>query len=177
MACARRELLLRAHRHRLSREDLEDCYSQATLELIARARQGQVFSNDAHIANALEQRFTSRIQDRRRALGGRSPIEAALAYALPIDDADRGGVGATDPSPSLEELVELRHDLRRTAELAGRLTSDQRLALASQLAGGADRERLCRMLNWSADRHRKLAQRARARLRELLEQELDERER
>ena len=36
----RRELLLRVHRHRLRKEDLEDCYSQATLELLAQARAG-----------------------------------------------------------------------------------------------------------------------------------------
>src|SRR5207248_11235906 len=40
VAHARRELLLHAHRHRLRPEDLEDCYSQATLELVARALKG-----------------------------------------------------------------------------------------------------------------------------------------
>jgi hypothetical protein len=38
VSALKRELLLRVHRHRLSREDLEDCFSQATLELISRAR-------------------------------------------------------------------------------------------------------------------------------------------
>ena len=41
VARARRELLLRAHRHRLRREDLEDCYSQATLELLADATEAR----------------------------------------------------------------------------------------------------------------------------------------
>ena len=45
MARARRELLLRAHRFRLRKEDLEDCYSQATLELVAHARNGGTFSS------------------------------------------------------------------------------------------------------------------------------------
>jgi len=45
MAHARRELLLRAHRFRLRREDLEDCYSQATLELMLRARRGKFFAS------------------------------------------------------------------------------------------------------------------------------------
>ena len=40
VAQARRELLLRSHRHRLRKEDLEDCFSQATLELLAQARDG-----------------------------------------------------------------------------------------------------------------------------------------
>ena len=62
MAHARRELLLRVHRHRLRREDLEDCYSQATLELVAQARAGGCGSPaGCTCANTLEQRFLSRI--------------------------------------------------------------------------------------------------------------------
>ena len=45
MARARREVLLRAHRFRLRREDLEDCYSQATLELVAHTRSGGAFAS------------------------------------------------------------------------------------------------------------------------------------
>jgi hypothetical protein len=45
VACARRELLLRAHRFRLRHEDLEDCYSQATLELVAHAQRGAKFAS------------------------------------------------------------------------------------------------------------------------------------
>jgi hypothetical protein len=45
VARERRELLLRAHRFRLRREDLEDCYSQATLELVLAARRGASYSN------------------------------------------------------------------------------------------------------------------------------------
>ena len=59
MASARREMLLRAHRFRLRREDLEDAYGQATLELMQRARRGEAFASRAHILNALEQRFLS----------------------------------------------------------------------------------------------------------------------
>ena len=40
VAQARRELLLRSYRHRLRKEDLEDCFGQATLELLAQARAG-----------------------------------------------------------------------------------------------------------------------------------------
>jgi hypothetical protein len=54
VALARRDLLLRAHRHRLRTEDLEDCYSQATLELIQRARSGTPFVNPGHVANAVD---------------------------------------------------------------------------------------------------------------------------
>ena len=84
MAQARRELMLRAHRHRLRKEDLEDCYSQATLELIAGARRGVAFSSRLHLANVIEQRFVSRIRDRRRALSGRSPMQAAIETAVPL---------------------------------------------------------------------------------------------
>jgi hypothetical protein len=44
VASAKRGLLLRVHRHRLRHEDLEDCYSQATLELIAHVRAGRSFA-------------------------------------------------------------------------------------------------------------------------------------
>ena len=47
------------------------------------------FENDAHVANALELRFSSRIDDRRRAIGGRSAIEAAIARAVPVDAPGR----------------------------------------------------------------------------------------
>ena len=89
MARAKRELLLRVHRHRLRREDLEDCYSQATLELVAHARRGGRFASRLHLANVLEQRFLSRIRDRRRALSGRSPMQAALEAAMSLDCTER----------------------------------------------------------------------------------------
>ena len=58
VSAVRRDVLLRVHRHRLGFEDLEDCFSQATLELIMRARTcARAFVSEAHIANALEQRF------------------------------------------------------------------------------------------------------------------------
>src|ERR1700690_3952412 len=88
IAAARRGRLLRVHRRRLRWEDLEDCYSQATLELVARSRRAP-FLSDAHVLNALEQKFLSRIEDRRRAIGGRSAIETAIARAIPVDGPDR----------------------------------------------------------------------------------------
>jgi hypothetical protein len=45
VARAKRDVLLRAHRFRLRREDLEDCYSQATLELVAHVRSGGAFAD------------------------------------------------------------------------------------------------------------------------------------
>jgi hypothetical protein len=45
VAAAKREVLLRVHRHRLRREDLEDAYAQASLELVVLARRGRPFAS------------------------------------------------------------------------------------------------------------------------------------
>ncbi|MGA7704291.1 MAG: hypothetical protein WB998_05285 [Solirubrobacteraceae bacterium] len=164
---ARRALLLAAHRHRLSREDLEDCYSQATVELLKRAGRDRGFSSRAHIANALEQRFVSRIHDRRRALAGRSPMEAAVASALPLGTWEEGEVEVADARADIERLTLLRYDLRLICRFVGLLSPDQRLLLKSQLAGGLG-EDFCREHGWSEAKYRKVGQRARARLAALL---------
>ena len=93
VSAAKRDVLLRVHRHRLGFEDLEDCFSPATLELMTRARtRARAFVSEAHIADALEQRFLSRISDRRRAVSGRSPIQAATHAALrPVVNQEGGG--------------------------------------------------------------------------------------
>ena len=168
VARSRRELLLAAHRHRLGREDLEDCYGQATLELLARAKRGGEFASHAHIGNALEQKFLSRIHDRRRALGGRSPIQAALAGALSIVGDASGGAEIADSRADVERLVLLRHDLRDIARLSCELSSDQRLVLASQLSGEIGCAEFCRIHGWTTEKYRKVAQRARIRLMRLL---------
>jgi DNA-directed RNA polymerase specialized sigma24 family protein len=168
VARSRRELLLAAHRHRLTHEDLEDCYSQATLELLKGVRSGVTFSGRSHIANALEQRFLSRIHDRRRALSGRSPIEAAMALALPLAAWEGGGVEVADARADVERLALLRHDLRLIGRLALQLSPDQRLVLTTQLSGDMKRGEFCRTHGWSAEKYRKVAQRARARLALLL---------
>jgi len=170
VARAKRELLLRVHRHRLRREDLEDCFSQATLELVAHARRGGRFASSQHVANALEQRFVSRVHDRRRALSGRSPMQAALEAALSLGYSEREQADVIDARAELETLVLLRDDVRRLSALASELTRDQRLVLASQLAQ-IDCRTFCRRHNWSAEKYRKVAQRARARLRALVERD------
>lgn len=164
---SRRELLLAAHRHRLTREDLEDCYSQATVEMLKRARRDKAFSSRTHIANALEQRFLSRIQDRRRALGGRSPIEAAAASALPLGEWE-GEVDVPDARLDIERLALLRHDLGLLLRLALQLSPDQQLVLKNQLVGDAGCEEFCREHGWSEAKYRKVGQRARTRLAALL---------
>jgi DNA-directed RNA polymerase specialized sigma24 family protein len=175
VAQARRELLLRAHRHRLRKEDLEDCYSQATLELLAQARaQGVVaFTTRAHMANVLEQRFVSRIHDRRRALRGRSPAQAALDGALPLGNGGDGGIEVADVRAEIEQLVLLRMELRSLGRVMHDLTPDQRLVLTSRFDLGMDCVEFCHRFGWSKEKYRKVAQRARARLRELLAREED----
>jgi DNA-directed RNA polymerase specialized sigma24 family protein len=168
VAHAKRELLLRAHRHRLRREDLEDSYSQATLELVGQARGGARFASRAHIGNTLEQRFVSRIQDRRRALSGRSPMQAALETAISLGDAEEQQAAIVDVRADLETLVMLRQDLRRVEALAQELTVDQRLIIASQVAGQTTRAEFCERFDWSTEKYRKTAQRARARLARLM---------
>lgn len=171
VARERRELLLATHGHRLGREELEDCYSQATLELLARARRPEPFACSEHIANALEQRLCSRIQDRHRALGGRSPIEAALARALPIvvcSERTRADCRElVDERADVERIALLREELGRIARFARELTRDQRLLLASQLAGATPSD-FCAQHGWSLEKYRKVGQRARARLSRLL---------
>jgi RNA polymerase sigma factor (sigma-70 family) len=170
MAQARRDLMLRAHRHRLRKEDLEDCYSQATLELLAQAQRGRGFSTRAHMANVLEQRFVSRIHDRRRALRGRSPAQAALDGALSLGDCE-GDVEVADRSVEVDKLVMLRMDLRSLGKAVGELTPDQRLVLTSRIDSGMDCAQFCNQFGWSKEKYRKVAQRARARLRELMASE------
>jgi DNA-directed RNA polymerase specialized sigma24 family protein len=168
VASARRELLLRAHRHRLRREDLEDCYSQATLELVAYVRGGAKFASRRHLMNVIEQRFLSRIYDRRRALSGRSPMQAALETAMSLGAAEEAEIEIVDMRADPERLAIARQDLRRVRRLASRLSADQRLVLACQVGLQMERSEFCRRHGWSAEKYRKVAQRARARLRQLM---------
>ena len=175
VSALKRDVLLRVHRHRLGFEDLEDCYSQATLELVSRARtRARAFQGEAHVANALEQRFLSRIADRRRALSGRSPIAAVTHAALRHADDQEGGpdgallAAVADPAADVAERLAGQDDVRRLRELADELTADQRLVLACQIALDMECQEFCARFGWSAEKFRKVAQRARARLRILV---------
>jgi len=167
VASAKRGLLLRVHRHRLRLEDLEDCFSQATLELIAHIKAGGLFSGRLHIANALELRVLSRARDRRRALSGRSPIQAALEQAETLGAIAGEGVEIVDQRAAVDAQVILRDELRRLSHLAELLSVDQRLVLASQLSDESC-ARFCSRNGWSREKYRKVAQRARARLHALM---------
>jgi DNA-directed RNA polymerase specialized sigma24 family protein len=164
--------MLAVHRFRLRREDLEDCYSQATIELALAARSGKVFVSSAHIANAIELRFLSRVRDRRRAVSGRSPMQTAMEGAVPLEV---GGptIEISDHRSEPERLTFAREEIERLMVHARELTPDQRLVLASQIALGMSSVEFCRRYQWTPEKYRKVAQRARARLRRLMS--LDER--
>ena len=155
--------LLRIHHHRLKRADLEDCLSQATLELLAAAARGQRFADTDAIRAALDQRLQSRIIDRQRALGGRSPITASLHHAAPLDTiTDTVGTTAGDPLARCPRAAR-REGLARDHQRAQRInwTCDQRLVLHSQRDGQERPARFCARHGWSVEKYRKTAQRAR----------------
>ncbi|HEX5310093.1 MAG TPA: hypothetical protein VFW38_13575 [Solirubrobacteraceae bacterium] len=173
MAATRRRLLLASHSRDLSWDELEDCYSQATFEMLMRARSRGPFRSDEHIAHALEQRLCSRIDDRHRARGGRSPGAAALAHALPLAlcDRNRATRATVDERADVERIVLQREELGRIARYSRRLTQDQRLLLHSQIGGEQTPAAFCTEHNWSLEKYRKVGQRARARLLGLLSSE------
>jgi len=164
VAHARRPLLLRVHRHRLRPADLEDCHSQAVLELIVYVKRGGRFAGRREIALAIENRFLSRVNDRRRAISGRSPMQAVLEQAAAIDCGAAEGIEVADLRADPQRLAIGREALRLVLAHLGVLSEDQRLVLASQVAAeppAAFRERH----DWSSEKYRKVAQRARAKLR------------
>jgi DNA-directed RNA polymerase specialized sigma24 family protein len=145
----RRSLIGHHGRGPVGRQDLEDVYSQATLELLARAKRGPTLRTRAHVRNALRQKFADRVLDEQRARAGRSPAADGRAHAQPLDDAWRELVNDRDAPTqliALEEVAELR-------DAISGLTSDQRLVLSSQLAGEPPRD--CRKrAGWSNEKYR-----------------------
>lgn len=158
------------HRRLLRHEDLEDCYSQATCELIAQARAGSLrYNSRAHLLNTLRLRFLSRVTDRRRALHGRSPAQAVLDEALSLGAIAEQTQALADPRADVERSAMLRFELRSLEDAVCALTPDQRFVLACQIGLQMDAAEFCARFGWSAEKQRKVAQRARARLRELLD--------
>jgi hypothetical protein len=166
VAAAKREVLLRVHRHRLRREDLEDAYAQASLELVVLARRGRPFASRGHIANSLEQRFLARVQDRRRAVSGRSPIAAALEGAVSLGASD-DAIDLPDERADPLRVAIARDELARLRGHLSALTQDQRLLLESQLSE-ITCEEMCASQGWTREKYRKVAQRARGRMRSLM---------
>jgi DNA-directed RNA polymerase specialized sigma24 family protein len=169
VAHAARSRLLFFHRAWLRFEDLEDCYSQATVELVAQAARGELrCASRAHLRSMLELRFVSRVRDRRRALRGRSPAQAMLDGALALGAAGAAAAEVADPHADIERRALLRCDLRSLQRAAQALSPDQRLVLACQVALQMEAGEFCATFGWSQEKHRKVAQRARARLRRLM---------
>jgi DNA-directed RNA polymerase specialized sigma24 family protein len=166
VALDRREALLRAHRHRLRLEDLEECLGQATLELVENARREDRFVSARHVANSLEQRLLSRISDHHRATsGGRSPRQIAVEDLLELGDPDSGAVEVADGRAEVERIVMARLRLGRMGEALKELSHDQQLVLSCQLSGRMDRAELCRSSGWSTEKYNSVMRRARQRLR------------
>jgi DNA-directed RNA polymerase specialized sigma24 family protein len=171
VAQSARGLLLSVHRHLLGFEDLEDCYSQATVELLAQARAGRLrCANRVHLRNTLRLRFASRIADRRRAIRGRSPSQAVLASSLSLGPGGERAVEIADPRADVERGALLRAQLRSIERAAQALSPDQRLVLACQVGLQMSAGEFCRRFGWTHEKHRKVAQRARSRLRRLLQE-------
>ncbi len=72
-----------------------------------------------------------------------------------------------DARAELEQIVIMRHQLRRLEQLVHQLSGDQRLVIAWQLRDKG-RAEFCERFGWSAEKYRKVAQRGRARLRKLM---------
>ena len=130
--------LVRTKRRLLLRPTAAGCAARTSRTASARRRsscwpapRGRASPSRAHIANALEQKFLSRIHDRRRALAGRSAIEAALAGA-----SDRRPEEAASRSRTRARRRAARAACARNCAAAAlaRLTDDQRLVLAGQVA-------------------------------------------
>lgn len=162
-----RVMLLASHRHALGREDLEDALGQAVLEVLLAARR-RTFADERHIAAALKQKLRCRIIDRRRALGGRSPIVHALATSMRVQPVGELPVELADPRAEVEATVVALDELRRIARIAAdHLSADQRAVLAYAGGGGQAAEFTARC-GWGSEKYRKVGQRARRRLRDAL---------
>ena len=154
--------LLRFRRGRLPTEDLEDALAQAVLELMVRVRRGARFDSAEHVANALRQKLDSRIVDRQRAIGGRSPIVRATATAASVEEVDNQLVARED----IVGNIAMHEQLSELGRAMSTLPAAQRDALTCELAGVSPADaRTTR--GWSEENYRKLRQRARQRLRAL----------
>jgi hypothetical protein len=93
--------------------------------------------------------------------------ETYAQCALAHPGADGRAVEVADPRADVERRTLLRYELHTLQRAAHGLTSDQRLVLACQIALQMSAAEFCATFGWSAEKHRKVAQRARARLRRL----------
>jgi DNA-directed RNA polymerase specialized sigma24 family protein len=152
-----RARLLRVHRGALRADDLEDCYAQATLELVYRLRHGPPFHSAQHIQHALTQKLRSRINDRQRAIAGRSPITHALERAATLHDLPTV-LAAREDTPT-QALA--RHELAQIRSASAQLRPRaQQLLAGAQI--GLSTGQLAQVLDLPTETARKALQRARA---------------
>lgn len=171
VAASRLDRLVSVHRHRLRRADLEECLSQAMIELVLAVRRGRQFAGDAHIEHAFEQRFLSRVIDQQRAAAGRSPARAGQERAVRIDAqpaSARDAIVGSSPTP--EAIVVAREHVLEITRRALLLSEDERTVFASRIGLLGDASEVCEARGWTREKYRKLAQRGRNRL-ERLERE------
>ena len=168
MARAKRELLLRVHRHRL----------RGRISRTATARRRSSCSRTRARRALLQPRRTSRTLSssgfsRGSTIAGARSRDAARCRRRSrrpcrSTASSRSRSSVVDVRAELETLVMLREDLRRVRALAQELTPDQRLVLACQVGLQMAPAEFCRRYGWSPEKYRKVAQRARARLRQLI---------
>ncbi len=162
-------LLLRAHRRRLGREDLETvsamrCSSSSAAPASARSRARRTRPTRSSSVSCRASPTAS-----ARSVG--SLRERMLRGATRVDDdaADEAREAVADARADIVAQVLGRDELRRIEELFAQLSRDQRLLLAHELHGRLEAADFCRRMGWSEDKYRKVGQRARARLRALKE--------
>jgi DNA-directed RNA polymerase specialized sigma24 family protein len=96
-------------------------------------------------------------------------MQAALGHAETLISGEGEGIEPADPGPAVEARVLIREELRHIPLLALRLSEDQRRILLSQIRGESCHD-FCAREQWSREKYRKVAQRARTRLRALLDE-------
>ena len=126
--------LLRAHRHRLRVQDLEDCLSQATLELVAQARAGARWAE--HGPRGACARAALRLARARSPPRGVGPQPDAgrAGEALALGAGEGLGARCPTSAPGPRSSCCCGMELRRLPRLARGLSPDQQLVLASQVS-------------------------------------------
>ncbi len=95
-------------------------------------------------------------------------MQAALEQATSLGGGEEAGFDVADARAELERLVILRHELQRIQAVAHELSYEQRLVIASQVALQMSCGEFCERYGWTTEKYRKVAQRARVRLRRLM---------
>jgi hypothetical protein len=93
-----------------------------------------------------------------------------LARSVPVDAPEHGGGDLEDRRAAVEQQVIARTELRQVREVISELSRDQQLVLASQVCVDMGVSEFCARYGWSVEKYRKVAQRARGKLRVLVDE-------